>query len=321
MNNLMKETVIFYERKAADLFRQKPTLKRLATGFQFAEGPLWHPKGYLLFSDVKANRIFQLFLSGVIHVLCERSGSQYVCGKYLSEMIGSNGLALDIDGNVVFCQHANHAIAKMNNCKDVFKLCTSYNGKPFNSPNDLAVRSDGAIFFTDPPYGLKKEVLNPGIFQPHSGVYKFHNNEVCLLSADFNYPNGICFSHDERYFFVGSNHPEEKRIIKFMLSSKGAVMSKQIFAHINADGIKTDIFDNLYAATEKGILLISPEGKQLALIPLPEPATNVAFGGPDQNLLFITTYHSIYSIEMSMARHDLLPAKRNPLPLASTSIV
>ena len=317
----MKETVIFYERKAANLFKQKATLKRLATGFQFAEGPLWHPKGYLLFSDVRANRIFQLFLNGVIHVLCERSGSQYVCNKYLSEMIGSNGLALDINGDLVFCQHANHSIAKLNQSKDVFKLCTSYNGKPFNSPNDLVVKSDGAIFFTDPPYGLKKEVLNPGIFQPHSGVYKFHSNEVCLLSTDFNYPNGICFSRDEKYLFVGSNHPNEKRIVKFMLSSKGSIMSKQIFAHVNADGIKTDIFDNLYAATDKGIVVFSPEGKQLALIPLAEPATNIAFGGPEHNLLFITTYHSIYTIDMYITRQELLPAKRNPLPVATTSIV
>ena len=97
-------------------------------------------------------------------------------------------------------------------------------------------------------------------------------------------------------------------------------MSKQIFAHVNADGIKTDIFDNLYAATDKGILILSPEGKQLALIPVPEPATNITFGVPDQNLLFITTYHSIYSVEMNIARHNLLPAKRNPLPLATTSI-
>jgi len=317
----MKEPVIFYDQQAADLFRQKPTPKRLATGFQFAEGPLWHPQGCLLFSDVKANRIFQLFLSGVIHVWCERSGSQYVCGKYLSEMIGSNGLALDTNGDLVFCQHANHSIAKMTKGKDVFKLCTSYDGRPFNSPNDLAIRSDGAIFFTDPPYGLRKEVLNPGIFQSHSGIYKFQNNQVCLLSADFNYPNGICFSKDERHLFVGSNHPDEKRIIKFTLSLKGSIMSKQIFAHMNADGIKTDIFNNLYAATDKGIVILSPEGKQLALIPLPEPATNITFGGPDQNLLFITTYHSIYSVEMNITRHDLLPVKRNPLSLPTTSIV
>ena len=106
-----------------------------------------------------------------------------------------------------------------------------------------------------------------------------------------------------------------------MLSPKGSVISKQIFAHTNADGIKTDIFDNLYAATDKGVLVISPEGKNLALIPLTEPATNIAFGGPDHNLLFITTYHSIHTIEMNFARQDLLPAKRNPLPLATTSIV
>ncbi|HET6995517.1 MAG TPA: SMP-30/gluconolactonase/LRE family protein [Chitinophagaceae bacterium] len=316
----MKDGIIIYQQQAGDLFRQKTSAKRLATGFQFAEGPLWHPGGYLLFSDVKANRIFQLFLSGVIHVLCERSGSQYVCGKYLSEMIGSNGLALDNDGNVVFCQHANHSIAKINKHKDVFKLCTSYNGRPFNSPNDLVVKSDGGIYFTDPPYGLKKEALKPDIFQPHAGVYRFQDNQVCLLSTDFNYPNGICFSIDERYLFVASNHPDEKMIMKYLVSSKGIVLSKQVFAPVNADGIKIDAFNNIYAATNKGVLILSPEGRELALIPLSEPATNLAFGGPDNNLLFITTYHSIYAVEMNMARHELLPARRSPLPLTSTQL-
>lgn len=315
----MKGSIIFYEQGASHLFRPKATARRIATGFQFAEGPLWHPKGYLLFSDVKANRIFQLFLSGVIHVMREMSGSQYVCSKYLSDMIGSNGLALDKEGNLIFCQHANHSIAKINGCNDVFKLCTGYNGRPFNSPNDLAVRSDGSIYFTDPPYGLLKGVLNPGIFQPLSGVYRFGDNQVCLLNADFNYPNGICFSQDERFLFVSSNHPEEKRILKYTLSSKGSIASKQVFASVNADGIKTDAFDNLYAATDKGILVLSPDGKQLAMVPLAEPATNLAFGGPERNLLFITTAHSIYSVELTSSRHELLPMKRNPLALPTIS--
>jgi gluconolactonase len=316
----MKDGIIIYQQQAGSLFRQKTSAKRLATGFQFAEGPLWHPGGYLLFSDVKANRIFQLFLSGVIHVLRERSGSQYVCGKYLSEMIGSNGLALDNEGDLVFCQHANHSIAKLNKHKDVFKLCTSYNARPFNSPNDLVIKSDGGIYFTDPPYGLQGEILKPEIFQPHAGIYQFQDNQVSLLSTDFNYPNGICFSADERYLFVSSNHPDEKMIMKYLLSSKGIVLSKQVFAPVNADGIKTDVFNNLYAATGKGVLILSPEGKELALIPLSEPATNLTFGGPDKNLLFITTYHSIYSVEMNMVMHDLLPAKRNPLPLTRTQL-
>ena len=316
----MKDGIIIYQQQAGNLFRQKTSAKRLATGFQFAEGPLWHPGGYLLFSDVKANRIFQLFLSGVIHVLRERSGSQYVCGKYLSEMIGSNGLALDNEGDLVFCQHANHSIAKLNKHKDVFKLCTSYNGRPFNSPNDLVIKSDGGIYFTDPPYGLQGEILRPEIFQPHAGIYQFQDNQLSLLSTDFNYPNGICFSADERYLFVGSNHPDEKMIMKYLMSSKGIVLSKQVFPSVNADGIKTDAFNNLYAATDKGVLILSPEGKELALIPLSEPATNLAFGGPEKNLLFITTYHSIYSVEMNMVIHDLLPARRNPLPLTRTQL-
>ena len=301
----MKESIILYRQDAAQLLDNNTLLKRISNGYQYAEGPLWHPKGYLLFSDVKANRIFQLCLSGVIHVLLQHSGSEYVCSKYMSEMIGSNGLALLENGDLAFCQHANHSIAKLDKTKNVIQLCTSYNGKPFNSPNDLAIKSNGGIYFTDPPYGLKREVLNPDIFQPYGGVYRFQDNAVSLLSTDLKYPKGICFSADEHFLFVSSNHPEEKVLNRYTLSPKGTILNKQVFAHINADGIKADHFDNIYAATDKGIVILSPEGNELALIALPEPATNLTFGGSDGNLLFITTHHSIYSVVTNLPSHAL----------------
>jgi gluconolactonase len=301
----MKESIIFYRRDATELLGKSPLINRISNGYHFAEGPLWHPKGYLLFSDVKANKIFQVYMTGVIHVLLQQSGSQYVCSKYLSDMVGSNGLALDQNTNVIFCQHANHSIAKLDKNKNVIQLCTSYNGKPFNSPNDLVIKSDGGIYFTDPPYGLQKEVLNPDIFQPHSGVYKFQNNTVSLLATDLNYPNGICFSNDERFLFVSSNHPDEKFLYKYTLSPKGTIINKHVFAHINADGIKTDILGNVYAATNKGVVILSPEGNEIALITLPEPATNLTFGGADGNLLFATTYHSIYTVGTNLPSHAL----------------
>lgn len=295
----MKASGIIHERQQWSMAASRVQPKRIMSGFRFAEGVLWHPAGYVLFSDVAANKIFQVFLNGVTHVLLHHSGSQYVCDKYLSDKTGSNGLAFNKEGDLVFCQHANHSIARLDKTKNVVQLCTSYNGRPFNSPNDLAVRSDGGIYFTDPPYGLKKEILNPDIFQPHAGIYRFHHNQVTLLSADFRYPNGICFSPDERSLFVSSNHPEEQMIRQFTLSPEGDITGSRVFARINADGIKTDKSGNLYAATDKGILILSPDGEEMGLVALKEPATNICFGGKEGNTLFATTYHALYSLELS----------------------
>lgn len=271
-------------------------IEKAASGFQFTEGPVWHPEGYLLFSDIPANRIWQLFPDGGATIYLEKSGCPGEDIADLSDMIGSNGLAIDRHENLVFCQHGNHAIAWMNQQKTVSVVTGSYKDRLFNSPNDIALRSDGIIYFTDPPYGLKDQVLHPNKFQPVSGVYRYLNRETRLLSTDLHYPNGICFSPDERYLYVSSNHPDEPHLWRYQVSAGGDLSHPSILTEQNADGIKTDLKGNLYLCTDEGVLIVSPEGKRIALIRLPETPANLAWIVPGRQGMYVTARSSIYLV-------------------------
>ncbi len=294
----MKKNIKIYHPDGINFFGEKSLLTELAAGFSFAEGSLWHPDGYLLLSDIPANCMYEVYPDGTTQVRLQQSGGKDLQYAQLSDMTGSNGLAMDKNRNIIFCQQGNHSIAKMDAAKNITQLCSSYNGRPFNSPNDVVVKSDGAVFFTDPPYGLKDQVLIPSLFQPHAGLYRFYNNQVTLLSKDLNFVNGLCFSKDEKYLFAGSNHPDEKILYRYTLSSFGEIIHKDIFAFINADGIKMDVHNNLYAATGEGVLILSPNGEKLALIQTPAMATNIALGGCNNSVLFITTPNKVYYVEM-----------------------
>lgn len=275
-------------------------IKLLGTGFSHANSPLWHPDGYLLFSAVSSNKIFQLYLNGVMHVMLTNSGGMYIAQQHLSDLTGANGLALDEEKNLIFCQQGSHGIAKMSRNKNVVQLCCSYNGRPFNSPADIVIKTNGALYFTDPAFGLKGQKLNAAIFQPFSGVYSFYNNSVSLLINDVICPAGVCFSPDEKYLFVSSNSSAQPYIYRYRLTATGAIMGKQIFATVpNAGGIKTDRIGNLYAATSKGIIVFDENGQIKNNIAVPEKPTNITFGGSSENLLFITSAKSVYYIDIS----------------------
>jgi gluconolactonase len=205
---------------------------------------------------------------------------------------------LDKHNNLVICQHADHAIAKLNGGTEVSIIADTYNRKRFNSPNDVVVKKDGYIYFTDPPYGLKDQVLWPDRFQPLGGVYCFNKTKTMLVSTDFRFPNGLCLSRDEKYLFVGSNHPAEPYIRKYEAGADGRLLNGTVFLKQNADGIKTDNNDNLYMATNEGILIVSPGATRLALVPLPESPANLTFGGPDKSSLFVTARSSVYMIQL-----------------------
>lgn len=288
-------------QQAVTIFNDKGSLfssiriDKIATGFQFTEGPVWHPDQYLLFSDIPANLIWQIFPDGIIRHYMDNSGLLSNDTSLLSDMIGSNALAIDQQGNLIICQHGNHGISKLDKNGVISVLTSSYKGRPYNSPNDIVIRkSDGSIYFSDPPYGLKEQVLHPDTFQPHAGVYRYKDGEVTLLSDKFNYPNGVCLSPDESYLYVSSNHPDEAFLWRYSLSPSGEVTDKIILTEQNADGIKTDQSGNLFLCTDNGILILSPQGEKLALLPVPESPTNIAWVNPGYNQLYITARSSIY---------------------------
>ncbi len=300
---MMQNMTQIYHPDGVYLFTKNPVITKLASAFRFADGPLWHPEGYLMLSDINLDRIFQIYLNGIVHVPLYNSGGRCILYKKLSDMIASNGLEVNEEENLIFCQHGNHGISKMVKAKNILRLCSSLDGNLFNSANDIVVKSDGAIFFTDPPYGIKTQALNPSVFQSHNGLYRFFNNQLSLIVTDLKYPHGLCFSEDERHLLVSSNHPDEKKIYKYELSADGEIIHKEIFAYINADGIKMDKHNNLYAATNDGVVILSPDGEKLAHIELNDMPTNITFGGEDESLLFITTPEAVFYLAVDDCVH------------------
>lgn len=272
-------------------------IDKVASGFRFTEGPVWHPGGFLLFSDIPANKIWQLNNDGTTSVFMDNSGLSGDDTSVLSEMVGSNGLAIAADNSLIICQHGNHALIKRDADGTAHTLATVYNGRPFNSPNDVAVRrSDGAVYFTDPPYGLKDQVLHPREFQPHAGIYQLLNDNIFLISTDLRYPNGVCFSPGEKFLYVSSNHPEEPFLMKFGISDTGTVDHGTVLANHNADGITTDHRGNLYLCTDDGIVRLDATGKKTGFIPMPESPSNITWGGNRMDMLYITARTSVYRI-------------------------
>lgn len=268
-------------------------VEKLATGFQFAEGPVWHPDNYLLFSDVIASQIIQLCPDGKHSVYLADSGGPATHQQLVSKMAGSGGLAIK-DTNIIFCRGASHSIACMNREMEVNVIIDSYQDKPLNSPNDLILKTDGSFYFSDPPYGLKDEILHTDTFQDKAGVYYYSEGKLKRVFEELNYPNGVCLSTDEQFLYISSNHPQEPYLYKCLLSVTGEITEKTILREQNADGIATDLDGNLFLSTNEGVLIISSEGEKLALLPLPEPAVNITWGGSNLTELYITAVTSIY---------------------------
>jgi gluconolactonase len=267
---------------------------RIAEGIGFGESPVWHPDGFIIFSDVSGNKIMKL-KDQKLEIFLNESGWKGPFRTDHSDQPGANGLTFDDSGNMVFCQHGNHAISKMYPDGTIELIIDSYKGRRLNSPNDLCIGPDGSIYFTDPPYGIKGKALKPEIAQPLAGVYRWHKDSLELLSSEFNYPNGICFSPDYKYLYIGSNEPTEKRIRRYEINGN-KLHNGITFLEENADGIKTDSEGNLYLATSKGVLVVSEDAEKIDFIDLPEPATNLCIHKQE---LYITTASGLYKCILS----------------------
>ena len=257
----------------------------VAEGFQFVEGPLWKD-GSLLFSDIPANKIYKFTPDSETKIFLEPSGN-------------SNGLSFDKNGNLVLAQHGERRIARLENDGSQTVLASHYECKKLNSPNDIAVKSDGAIFFTDPPYGISKEQEELGYY----GIYRISPaGFVQLLDKTLRRPNGIVFSPDEKKLYV--NDCEAKIIYVWDVVSDTAIANKKQFAVINidgygVDGMKVDSKGNLYSTGPKGLWVFAPDGTLLKMIEVPGQTTNCNWGGEDKNTLFITSGDTIYGLSSS----------------------
>lgn len=276
---------------AEELIDPDARLERLAGGFSWAEGPVWNfETGYLTFSDVIGNTMYRYDDSGGVRIY--RSPSNY-----------TNGQTIDADGRLVACEHQTRRLTR--EIPDgIETVVGGYEGKMFNSPNDVVAAGDGSLIFTDPSYGLDKEEEGGGGERelPFQGVYRIPpgSNEAELLADDFVGPNGLALSPEEDLLYVVDS--ERSHIRSFELGSGWVLSGGEVVAEIPSDGtgvpdgMKVDVRGNIFCTGKGGIWLCSPEGKILGHISVPETSANLAWGDDDARTLYITADTSLYRI-------------------------
>jgi len=247
-------------------------------GFKFTEGPLWVDELGWIFSDIPANTVYKIANHEV----------------YLSPSGNSNGLALDKKGNILLAEHGNRRISRMYRNGNIEVVAERYQGKRFNSPNDLVVRSDGSIFFTDPPYGLPGGMNGPNAELNFCGIYEITpKGDVLLINKKLNKPNGIALSRDEEILFVADT--EQNAIFKFLYKDKEYPMEEIKFCDVaSPDGIKIDKQDNLWVTSSEGVVVFNKQGERIDIIKVPKHPANCAFGGKNGDEFLVTARDCVY---------------------------
>ena len=299
------------DRDSGDIDEIVPTdflVERVAGGFDFTEGPVWSPEGALLFSSPNTNAIYRLDPEiGKVTVFRSKSGYTGVdIGRFAQP--GSNGLTFSPDGLLTMCQHGNRRLVRVNPHGDITVLADSYEGKRLNSPNDLVYRSDGTLYFTDPPFGLPEVFHDPDKELPFSGVFRARDGDVQLVTDELEGPNGLGFSPDEHYLYVGNWDPDSKVVMRYEIDEAGDPIGagEVLYDMTDApgedaiDGLKVDQAGNLYVCGPGGVWILSSEGERLGLIELPENPHNLAWGGADHRSLYVTALTSIYRMRLGI---------------------
>jgi gluconolactonase len=282
------------------------SIEKLAGGFLFTEGPVWVPDGYLLFSDPNANTIYRWTPDGQVSVFRTKSG---YAGVDVAEygQPGSNGITLDPEGRVTIDEHGNRRVVRIEKNGVVTVLADRYQGKRLNSPNDLVYRSDGTLFFTDPPFGLPKAFDDVRKELAFSGVYSLRDGRLTLAATDLTGPNGLAFSPDERYLYVANWDEKKKVVMRYRVHADGTLTDGEVFFDMTSapgedalDGIKVDVRGNLYVSGPGGLWVLSPEGKHLGTIVGPEHPHNLAWGDADGRTLYLTAQTGLYRIRLNI---------------------
>ncbi len=298
--------VIRHDEAMNKIVGPNPKVFKLAEGFQFTEGPVWTADG-LLFSDPNANTIYKYSKDGKLSIFKTPSGySGSDIGEYRQP--GSNGIALDPEGNIAVNQHGNRRIVRLAADGSETVIVDRYEGKRLNSPNDLVYRSDGTLFFTDPNFGLPKFGDDPRKEVPHTGVYSLYKGKLQLLTAEFPGPNGIALSPDEKYLYVGNWDDNRKVVFRYELQADGTVKNGKLFYDFTAykgedaiDGVKVDVEGNVYVSAPGGLHVVSPAGKHLGVIVTPQHVHNMAWGDDDGKTLYLAARSGLYRMRLNIA--------------------
>jgi gluconolactonase len=269
-------------------------VEKLAEGFNWSEGPTWFQES-VVFSDVPENIIYQ-WKPGTTSaaVFLKPSGLLTPTPGFREQ--GSNGLGVDAEGRLLICQHGERRVARWSKADGFQSIADRFEGKRFNSPNDLALRGNGEIYFTDPPYGLEGLDKSPLKELGWNGVYRVAvDGKVSLLVKDINFPNGIAFSPDEKTLYVAVSDGKQPRVMAYDVQADGTVANGRVFFDAtplknrkgSCDGMKVDGKGNVFATGPGGVLVISPAGKHLGTILTNEATGNCAWGD-DGSTLYIT---------------------------------
>jgi gluconolactonase len=285
-------------------------IEKVAGGFQFTEGPLWRPDGRLWFSDVVGNVVRSVAPAGQVEVLIPQSGGK--TDAPAGSFIGSNGMIAGKDGEVLLCQHTNRRIVRVGKDLTMTPFVEKFGGKRFNSPNDLVYKSDGSLYFTDPPYGLLKQDDDPAKELKFNGVYRYAGDKLQVVVKDLTRPNGLAFSPDEKTFYVANSDEKHKVWMRYDVAADGSVSNGRVFADVTAekedglpDGMKVDAQGNIYASGPGGLWVFAPDGKHLGTIKPPETPANCNWGD-DGKTLYITARTGVYRIKLAVAGEKAL---------------
>ncbi len=296
-------------------------LERVATGFdKWTEGPVWTRQGTLLFAEIPANNIIQWIPGKGANVFMHPSGYRG-SAPFKGTEPGSNGMTLDADGRVSVAGHAGRTVWRLESIDPQAQttiLADSYQGKKLNSPNDLVYKSDGSLYFTDPPYGLPSQSDDDPQKELHvNGVYRIpgarqhepgappEREKLQLIIRDLARPNGLAFSPDESFLYVAESG--KRQWMRYRVQPDGSVTNGILFLDASTDpadggpdGLWADKKGNIYGSGPGGVWIISPEGKHIGTIKVPERVSNVAWGDKDDKTLYITASTSLYRVKLKV---------------------
>ncbi|MFI5077969.1 MAG: SMP-30/gluconolactonase/LRE family protein, partial [Vicinamibacteria bacterium] len=283
-----------------------PKVFKLAEGFAFTEGPVYVPaRQALLFSDPNHNTIYEYTDAGTLSVFRTPSG---YAGADIADYTqpGSNGLALDPQGRLTIDEHGNRRVSRLRTDGRVEVLADRYEGKRLNSPNDLVYRSDGALLFTDPPFGLPKFAADPRKELPFSGVYQRDpDGRLRVITKELAGPNGLALSPDERVLYVGNWDDNRKVVMRYERQPDGGYGAGRVFADLTAlpgedaiDGIKVDVGSHVFVSGPGGLWVFADDGRRLGRIVTPRHVHNMAWGGADRQTLFLCARDRLYRMRL-----------------------
>lgn len=283
------------------------SVEKLADGFSFTEGPVWHPDGFLLFSDPNLNVIYRYNpINKNVTIYQSHSGYTGTDIGTLGQP-GSNGLAIDAQGRLLVCQHGNRQVIRHEIKGPVTVLASQIDGKRLNSPNDIVLKSDGTVYFTDPPYGLSRHYDDAKKELDYQGVFMIKNGKVTVVAKDCGGPNGIAFSPDEKYLYVSNwdirDIHHTKDIWRYEVQQDGTLKNGKIFYSFNytlddeaLDGLKVDLQGNIFCSAPGGVYIIDANARLIGKIECPERPANMAWGDADGKTLYLTAHTGLYKI-------------------------